>query len=317
MLSGISIFCFVASYTVALILEAARPWIRNRIPHRTAVCFAAAGVIAQTLFLMHRAKIGQTSPLSSPFDWYLLASWTLAALYVTLALIRPTIAIGLFLLPAILGLIGGSQFASQEPFAAERASRLWGNLHGVCLLLGTVTVILGFLAGLMYLVQSYRLKHKLLPTTGFRLPSLEWLQKINSRALFLSTGFIGVGFVSGIILNIIRHRDETDYVPWTDPLILITGAMFAYLFSAGVFSLVYRPARAGKKVAYLTVASFVFLVITLAVLVSGQTEHGNQPTQAKVTTSKNTLNSQQARIAPVSHRTGISPSLSLPVARET
>ncbi|MEX0978598.1 MAG: hypothetical protein WDZ48_07090, partial [Pirellulales bacterium] len=77
---------------------------------------------------------------------------------------------------------------------------------------------------------------------------------------------IGLGFVSGIILNIIQHRHETDYVPWSDPLILVTGVMFAYLLTAGIFSLVYRPARAGRKVAYLTVASFVFLVITLAVL---------------------------------------------------
>jgi hypothetical protein len=75
-------------------------------------------------------------------------------------------------------------------------------------------------------------------------------------------------------LNIIRHRHEIDYVPWTDPLIVLTGLMFGYLLAAEIFSLVYRPARAGRKVAYLTLASFLFLVLTLAVLLSGQTQHG-------------------------------------------
>ena len=232
MLSGISIFCFAASYALALLLEAGRPLARNRLPQRSAWILALAGFIAHTLFLGHRANISQASPLSSPFDWYLLAAWTLAGLYVVLTLSRPSMALGIFLLPAVLLLIVVAQFASQEPFAVDRASRFWGNIHGTCLLLGTVTVILGFLAGLMYLLQSYRLKHKLPLSTGFRLPSLEWLQRLNGRALLASVLLIGCGFLSGVILNLIRHRHDSDYVPWSDPLVVITGVMFLYLLAA-------------------------------------------------------------------------------------
>lgn len=278
MLSGISIFCFAASYSLALLLEVVRIVLRRyRLPLRTAAFVALAGFVAHTIFLAHRASVSEASPLSSEFDWYLLASWTLAALYVSLAIARPNMALGLFLLPAVLALIGVAQFASQEPFAVERASRFWGNVHGSCLLLGAVTVILGFLAGLMYLLQSYRLKHKLPATTGFKLPSLEWLQRLNSRALLMSVILIGAGFVSGVILNNIQHRHEVDYVPWSDPLVILTGLMFGYLLVAEIFSVVYRPARAGRKVAYLTVASFLFLVLTLAVLLSGQSQHGTRP----------------------------------------
>ena len=53
--------------------------------------------------------------------------------------------------------------------------------------------------------------------------------------------------------------------------------MFGYLLTAEIFSLAYRPAREGRKVAYLTVASFLFLVLTLAMLLSGQTQHGTHP----------------------------------------
>ena len=54
-------------------------------------------------------------------------------------------------------------------------------MHGLVLLLGTVTVCIGFLAGVMYLVQSYALKHARSPSNGWRLPSLEWLERVNSR----------------------------------------------------------------------------------------------------------------------------------------
>ncbi len=40
--------------------------------------FAAAGFLAQTLYLGYRAMQSATLPLSSSFDWYLLAAWMLA-----------------------------------------------------------------------------------------------------------------------------------------------------------------------------------------------------------------------------------------------
>ena len=40
--------------------------------------------------------------------------------------------------------------------------------------------------------------------------------------------------------------------------------MLVWLIAAEIFRLVYPAARSGRKVAYLTLASFVFLVIALA-----------------------------------------------------
>jgi hypothetical protein len=49
--------------------------------------------------------------------------------------------------------------------------------------------------------------------------------------------------------------------------------MFGWLVIANVFNWFYRPVRLGKKVAYLTVASFVFLIAAMTVLLFGPTEH--------------------------------------------
>jgi ABC-type uncharacterized transport system permease subunit len=140
--------------------------------------------------------------------------------------------------------------------------------------LGTVAVTVGFLSGLMYLVQSSRLKRKLPPVPGFRLPSLEWLERVNSRSLGVSALLVGIGFASGVILNTHRNRAAEAYVPWVDPVVISLGLMLLWLVMAEVFRLSYPAARRGRKVAYLTVAAFVFLCFTLVSLLWLSSEHG-------------------------------------------
>ena len=141
--------------------------------------------------------------------------------------------------------------------------------HGVALLLGTVTTAIGFVAGLMYLVQSYRLKHKLLPRPGFRLPSLESLQSINRQTLYASAILVAAGVFAGVVLNVIRQSG----IPWTDPLILFSGGLLAWLFAATLFELLYKPAQQGRKVAYLTIANFIFLAAVLWIVLFSNTQH--------------------------------------------
>jgi ABC-type transport system involved in cytochrome c biogenesis permease subunit len=160
MLSGISIFCFAASYTVALLLEASRLVFRSGVRGALLLGFGAAGLLAHTLYLGHRAVAAPAAALSSEYDWYLLAAWVLAAVYLYLTLQHQRTAVGLFILPLVLGLIGCARFADQVPFPQTRALQIWGAIHGGFLLLGMVAVLVGFVAGMMHLLQSYRLKHK-------------------------------------------------------------------------------------------------------------------------------------------------------------
>ena len=95
------------------------------------------------------------------------------------------------------------------------------------MMLATVAVLVGFVAGVMYLLQAWRLKHKQLPTQGLRLPNLEWLQQVNSRAIVVSAIMLLAGFLSGVILNLVNQRREIDHFPWTDPVVWTSGAVAA------------------------------------------------------------------------------------------
>jgi ABC-type uncharacterized transport system permease subunit len=274
MLSGISIVCFAACYAIALGLEIIG--LRRRSTWRRAALVGAtsAGVLAHSLYLTYQAGQASALPASTAAEFLLLVGWVMAIIYLAALFYLPRAPTGVILLPIILGLVSGSRWASAEPLAPERTFQVWGVLHGIVLLLGTVAVCVGFLAGVMYLVQSYGLKHVRSPMNGLRLPSLEWLEHVNSRTLGLSAVLIALGFASGVAMSMIAHRGQRTYWLWTDPVVLSLAAMLLWLIAAEVFRLVYPAARRGRKVAYLTLASFGFLIIALASLTVLDTVHG-------------------------------------------
>jgi ABC-type transport system involved in cytochrome c biogenesis permease subunit len=266
MLAGVTTVCFFASYAVALALEVSRLLFRSAVRGVFMLGFAAAGLVAQTAFLYYRAIHAVGAPLSSEKDWYLVATWVLVVIYLYLAILHPKINFGLFLLPLVLALIAAATFlAPDQPLAREPASRIWGAVHGMAIMLASVAVFMGFVAGLMYLGQVRRLKHKRPLAGRVRLPSLEWLQWANGRAIVISVLMLGIGVLAGMILNRIRSQTGGWRLPWNDPVLLSTWLLFFWLLAALILTTVYRPIRAGRKVAYLTLASFVFLAIMLAV----------------------------------------------------
>jgi len=281
MLSKITITCFAASYAVALGLEVSRLFFRVPIRLMVIALFTAAGLFAHVAFLVLQVQsaMAQNSGvvLSSWFDWCLVASLVLAGVYFGSMIRHPQNAVGLFVLPLVLLLVGvASIFQNAEPFTPSAALAVWRSIHGLTLLMGTVIVLLGFAAGIMYLIQSARLKHRLPPRQGFRLPSLETLQKLNKQSLLWSTGLLALGLLSGIVLNVIKQSKQGQSLSWTDPVVVSSGVLFLWLMTATIFEWVYRPARQGRKVAYLTLASFVFLGLALGFVLLGQ--HGSDAT---------------------------------------
>jgi hypothetical protein len=75
-------------------------------------------------------------------------------------------------------------------------------------------------------------------------------------------------------LNLPNRESGAGYVPWNDRVILATAGMFVWLAAAGGLSLVYRPAREGRRLACLAVVSFFLLVLALGAVLLRGTQHG-------------------------------------------
>lgn len=279
LLSDISITCFAMSYAIALVLECSRLFFRFPTRHALTAGLALIGVLTHTTFLVVRAssEISGRTPLANWYDWCLMVAWVLAVVYLAYSIKRPTASIGLFFLPPVLMLIAVSAWGlDPDQPASANAKNLWSIVHGGALLLGTVSVLVGFSGGWMYLIQSYRLKHKLPPRPGFNLPSLEWLGRINERSLIISSIALAIGLLSGMILNAYQNSREVFSVPWRDPIVWTSGLLIAWVAAVALFNAFYKPARVGRKVAYLSLANFCFLGLVLYILMSGQSQHSNQ-----------------------------------------
>jgi len=279
--SGISVVCFAASYAVALVCEASRLMFRSGVRGAVMIAFAGAGLVAHTLFLGWRAAHEQAVPLSSAFDWYLLAAWLLAGGYLWITLANPRTPVGLFMLPVVLGLIGAAQLSSRIPFPQTPATQVWGAIHGSFNLAASVAVASGGLAGLLWLIQAGRLARKRPPLNSFRLPSLERLAQVTDRTLPIAASTAAAGFLSGIVLNAVnRQAGLLETVPWTDPVVLRMGGLVAWLVAAAVAARMGgRRADGPRTAAWLSVASFVVLTGSILWGLAAPTRHGVPPTR--------------------------------------
>ncbi|MEL7337818.1 MAG: cytochrome c biogenesis protein CcsA, partial [Planctomycetota bacterium] len=200
------------------------------------------------------------------FDWGLLCALAIAIWYLVVAIRKPDTAIGYFLLPMVLALIALTELVRDAaPFSRDDAAGGWSMLHGLAMTVGCAAVLIGFVAGVMFLLQSHRLKNKRAGSTRIKLPTLEWLQTLNRRCLMVSTVAVAIGFVAGIVMNLNRWG----YVPWSNQGVLLSGVLMLWLLGASVTEFVYAPASRGRKIAYLTLASLGFLVLTVFGVVMG------------------------------------------------
>jgi ABC-type transport system involved in cytochrome c biogenesis permease subunit len=278
--SRISVVCFVASYAVALACEASRLLFRSGVRGAVMVGFAAAGLVAHTAFLLWRAASEAAVPLSSPFDWYLLAAWVLAAGSLALTLANPRIPIGLFTLPVVLALIGAATLSSRAAFPQSPATQVWGVIHGSFNLAASLAVAAGAIAAVMWLFQAGRLARKEPPKRGFRMPSLERLSHTTMHAMTVAAWTAAAGFTSGLILNAVnKQRGLLETVPWTDPVVLRMAMLVSWLMVAAVIARTVKQRPGGARmIVWLSLVSFFVLTGSIVWGLFGATRHGVPPT---------------------------------------
>lgn len=262
---GVTVWCFLLSYIIVAVLEYSRLALPFRSRPLWLIGAMAIGWLTHTMFLVDRLWLDMAAQgiLSSWFQWALLVAWGLATLYLLLLLRRPDNAFGTFILPVLLAMIGlALSLRNTAPFERGTTINLWRTIHGVSLMVGTMVITFGLATGVMYLVQSYRLKHKLKSQRGFRLPSLEYLQSLNRMCLFVSFAMLALGLLSGIVLNLNR----SGHIAWLSGGIVFTFALCAWSLVAVITELATYRTFGGKRTAYLAVANFIFLALVLGLV---------------------------------------------------
>lgn len=258
----VGVVCFLASYGLALAAELSRLAWRNRISHWVMVSLTAAGLVAHTLYLLLRSQETHLPPLmSSAHDWLLILSWLAVLVYLFVSLLDRDMATGLIVLPLVVGLVIASLFVTRSSDPLVSAHKGWTMLHVSLLVFGIGGVLIGLVSGLMYLWQHYRLKQRQTLQPGLALPNLERLERFNRLAILVSVPLLTFGMVLGVGLFIVNGGESMGERMLRDPLVIGSGV--CWMLMTGVFVwLLSRRGEPGRKVAWLTVWSCGFLILT-------------------------------------------------------
>ena len=269
-MADVKVFYFLASYVVAFAFEWLRLTRRSSVFRFAVFVSGLAGLAAHTVYLFDRSSQTHLPPLlSSTHDWMLVLAWLAIVVYLFVSVFERDLALGLFLLPFVLILIGSAYFVSDStsPLVAgdddlfDRARRGRVMLHAELLVFGIAGVIIGFVLSLMYLVQHRRLKHRQALLSGLALPSLERLARWNSWSVMISVPMLTLGMLTGFWLRLDSNKSMAS-LSLNDPVILGNGLILAVMLAFFVWLVSTRRPR-GKQVAWLTIWAFGFLLVTL------------------------------------------------------
>ncbi len=261
-LAKVGIFCFLASYLAAFGLEASRLLKRYKASRIVLLLFVTAGLCAHTIFLLVRSRASNLPPLvGSQQDWMLVLAWLMVLFYLVFTLLDESSALGLFILPVVLLLVAATYFVGDAPQPLLAEQQNLKMTHAGLLVFGIGGVIIGFVIGMMYLVQHRRLKHKHGQTTGLTMPSLERLARWNRLCVMLSFPLLTAGMLTGVGLGLYSQKTP-EPVQFLDPVIIGYGLVWVVMAVLFGWLLRTKPA-AGKQVAWMTIWGCGFLLLTV------------------------------------------------------
>lgn len=277
---NVNVFCFLASYSVAFGCDAWRLRARTGISRLLGLGFGAAGLVAQTMYLLLRSSQTLQPPLlSSAHDWLLVLAWLAVLTHLFVSLLDSSIASGIVVWPVVLGLVIGSLFVVASPNHVLNYHRGWKMLHASMLVLGTAAILCGFVLSLLYLWQHRRLKHRQMLHTGLTLPSLERLERFNRWSILVSVPLLTFGVASGLGLSAFASHSVPTL---TDPVVL--GGTITWLLMCALFAwLLVGKRPPGRQVAWLTAWACGFLLIMIVGLqmltaaLNVHSVHGSEP----------------------------------------
>lgn len=150
------------------------------------------------------------------------------------------------------------------------AATPWAIAHGAAMVLGAASVMFATANAVLYLIGSYKLKHKRVMKVLGRMPSIETLGQMNLSGIKVGFVLISVGLVVGIGLVFML---KTGLVHWlTDWKVM---SIFALWLLMAVMLVLNRMSLLRDRTrAYITILAFALVLFAIiGVAVIGVTQH--------------------------------------------
>jgi ABC-type uncharacterized transport system permease subunit len=224
-----------------------------------AAAFAHTFVVGMETMEVWNAAFAGASRAASTFVWLLALS------YLYTELTTDERAMGVFILPIVVLLQTVSTLAPAESHPNPLLDSPWFWVHMLSLLFAYASFALAGVLGLTYVLQFKEIKKKNLGFFYTRLPSLQTLDVMNSRAVTVGWVLLTVGVVVGVIWAQ-QARAASPGDPQVqafsvgDPKILVT--ILTWLLYSFAVTARRTLGWTGRRAAWLSAAGFVVIMLS-------------------------------------------------------
>jgi ABC-type transport system involved in cytochrome c biogenesis permease subunit len=234
----------------------------------------AVGRAATTLLLLaaltHTFVIGMQTmevrhvPIANPSRAVSSFVWMLALSYLYLELTTDERAMGVFILPILVGLLAIPVIYPGVETADPVLDSPWFWVHVTSLLFAYATFALAAMLGLTYMLQFKEIKKKHLGYFYTRLPSLHTLDAMNSRAVVVGWLFLTIGVTVGVVWTaqarpLAPENLNLRAMSLEDPKIFIAIVTWA-VYSFAMFAR-RTLGWTGRRAAWLSALGFVMVLL--------------------------------------------------------
>jgi ABC-type transport system involved in cytochrome c biogenesis permease subunit len=232
---------------------------------RTATTLLLLGVLTHTFVIGMQTMEVQHVPIANPSRAVSTFVWLLTLSYLYLELTTDERAMGVFILPVIAGLqlIPVLSPGIEKPDPVLDSPWFW--VHVSSLLFAYATFGLAGILGLTYVLQFKEIKKKHLGYFYTRLPSLQILDRMNSRATTTGWAFLSLGLIVGVVWTMEARRFTPDNsnlkaMSLDDPKIffaVVTWVVYSFAVAARKMM-----GWNGRRAAWLSTLGFVIVLLT-------------------------------------------------------
>jgi ABC-type transport system involved in cytochrome c biogenesis permease subunit len=242
---------------------------RDATTGRTATTLLLLGALVHTFVIGMQTMEVRHVPIANPSRAISTFVWLLTLSYLYLELTTDERSMGVFILPVVIGLQVIPAIYPGTEYADPVLDSPWFWVHVSSLLFAYASFGLAGVLGLIYMLQFKEIKKKHLGYFYTRLPSLQILDVMNSRAVAVGWLFLTFGVIVGVVWTA-EARAIAPNDPNLRAMSLDDPKIFIALLTWGVYSFAMFARRtlawSGRRAARLSAIGFGFVMLNFLLI---------------------------------------------------
>jgi ABC-type transport system involved in cytochrome c biogenesis permease subunit len=256
-------------YAAAGIVYAIHFARRDSTTGRAATTLLLLGALVHTFVIGMQTMEVRHVPFANPSRAVSTFVWLLTLSYLYLELTTDERSMGVFILPVVIGLQVIPAIYPGTEYADPVLDSPWFWVHVSSLLFAYASFGLAGVLGLIYMLQFKEIKKKHLGYFYTRLPSLQILDVMNSRAVAVGWLFLTLGVIVGVVWTA-EARAIAPNDPNLRAMSLDDPKIFIAFVTWGVYSFAMFARRtlawSGRRAARLSAIGFGFVMLNFLLI---------------------------------------------------